>query len=260
MRAAMNSSHTSGGSVLIGCRAMRPPSSMPAYVPAGCGATFVVRIYAGAESVAASGGEPPAVPCGRQAGQSRPSISRGSPLRAARAALPPAGSVSPATAEISPVNQQGGGTRTMCVSSACLASDAFAGALQGAAARTWRSVCRASRLGRAWRQSGSRGRPCEAEQIAQVRACRLAALHLRRQAGNSFGTAVHDRAAGMTPSQKKKSAAAGQCNYSAGPACMCPAAGKSRTVCEAQKSGGRKGPAAQRRASRSRAAGSARCA
>ena len=28
--------------------------------------------------------------------------------------------------------------------------------------------------------SGSRGRPCEAEQIAQVRACRLAALHLRR--------------------------------------------------------------------------------
>ena len=152
-------------------------------------------------------------------GQSRPSISRGSPPRAARAALPPAGSVSPATAEISPVNQQGGGTRTMCVSSACLAGDAFAGAPQGAAARTWRSVCRASRLGRAWRQSGSRGRPCEAEQIAQVRVCRLAALHLRRQAGNSFVTVVPDRAAGMTPSQKKKARPAGQCNYSAGPAC-----------------------------------------
>lgn len=193
-------------------------------------------------------------------GQSRPSISRGSPPRAARAALPPAGSVSPATAEISPVNQQGGGTRTMCVSSACLAGDAFAGAPQGAAARTWRSVCRASRLGRAWRQSGSRGRPCEAEQIAQVRVCRLAALHLRRQAGNSFVTVVPDRAAGMTPSKKKKRGPPASATTAPGQPAGASAAGRSRTVCEAQKSGGRKGPAAQRRASRSRATGSARCA
>ena len=40
MRAAMNSSHTSGGSVLIGCRAMRPPSSMPVYIPDGLRAHF----------------------------------------------------------------------------------------------------------------------------------------------------------------------------------------------------------------------------
>ena len=35
LRAATNSAHTSGGNVLIGCRAMRPASTVPAYIATG---------------------------------------------------------------------------------------------------------------------------------------------------------------------------------------------------------------------------------
>ena len=62
------------------------------------------------------------------------------------------------------------------------------------------------------------------------------------------------------PKPKKKRGPPASATTAPGQPAGASAAGRSRTVCEAQKSGGRKGPAAQRRASRSRATGSARCA